>query len=191
LVYIRALFEIHLSSKDIALIGVFGALSAFPLLLTNVFNLVALTHVPGTNGIYVQFIVAMILWVGIGIIGKYGSATAVSAVSSMVAVIIPGGPPVFVKPLLIPFNIVTGFIIDLALLKSKSSALNRVIAGFFGILRGLQTLVVQTFLGLPIAISLIVVSVDCASGAIGANVGVQVLRQLYHSGMPISSRGIT
>ncbi len=190
MVSINALFKTNLSSKDIALIGVFGALSTLPLLLTNIFNLVAITHIPGTNGVYVQFIVAMILWVGIGLVGKHGSATVISGVSSVVAVIIPGGPPVFLKPLLIPFSISSGFIIDLALLKSKSSGFSNVIAGFFGILRGLQTLVVQTFLGLPIAVSLIVVSADCASGAIGANVGIHILRQLYHSGMSISSRHI-
>jgi len=177
----RTLFKISLSSRDIALIAVFGALSAFPLLLTNAFNLVALTHIPGTNGIYVQFITALILWVGIGVIGKFGSAMTISVVSSIVEVIIPGGPGI-VKPLLIPFNIVTGFIIDV-ILKSKSGVLNRLIAGFFGILRGSQILVVQTFFGFPIAVGLLVVIVVCISGAIGANVGVQVLKRLYSSGM--------
>lgn len=173
----RTLIEINLSSKDITLIALFGALSAFPLLSTNAFNLVALTHIPGTNGIYVQFITALTLWVGIGVIGKFGSAMAISAVSSIVAVIIPGGPGL-VKPLLIPFSIVTGFIIDI-ILKSKSSVLNRLIAGFFGILRGLHVLVVQTFFGIPIAVGLPVVVVVCISGAIGANVGIQVLERLY------------
>jgi len=177
----RTLVEISLSSRDIALIAVFGALSAFPLLLTNAFNLVALTHIPGTNGIYVQFITALILWVGIGVIGKFGSAMAISTASSMVAVIIPGGPGL-VKPLLIPFNIVTAFIID-TILKLKSSVLNRLIAGFFGILRGLQVVVVQTFLGIPIDVGLPVTVVVCISGAIGANVGIQILKRLYGSGM--------
>ena len=178
----RTLFKISLSSRDIALIAVFGALSAFPLLLTNAFNLVALTHIPGTNGIYVQFITALIIWVGIGVIGKFGSAMTISVVSSIVEVIIPDGPGI-VKPLLIPFNMVTGFIVDLMLLKSRSSASNRLIAGFFGIFRGLQTLVVQTFFGIPIHVGLPVVAVVCISGAIGANVGIQVLKRLYNSGI--------
>ena len=174
--------KISLSSKDVTLIALFGALSAFPIFLTNAFNLVALIHIPGTNGIYVHLIGALILWVGIGAIGKFGSATVLSAVSSMVAVIIPGGPGI-AKPLLIPFNIVAGFIIDVILLKSKSSALNRLIASFFGILRGLQILVVQTFYGFPPVVGLLVVVVVCISGAIGANIGIQVLKRLYSSGM--------
>lgn len=177
----RPLVTISLSSRDIALVTVFGALSAFPLLLTNAFNLVALTHIPGTNGIYVQFTAALILWIGIKIIGKFGSAMTISTVSSIVAVTIPGGPGI-VKPLLIPFNIVTGFIIDIMLLKSRPS-FNRLIAGFFGILRGLHVVVVQTFFGIPIAVGLPVVAVVCISGAIGANVGIQVLKKLYSSGM--------
>ena len=177
----RTLVEISLSSKDITLIALFGALSAFPLLLTNAFNLVVLTHIPGTNGIYVQFITALIMWVGIGIIGKFGSAMAISVVSSIVAIIIPGGPGL-VKPLLIPFNIVTGFTIDI-ILKSKSDVFNRLIAGFFGILRGLHVVVVQTLFGIPIVAGLPVVVVVCISGAVGANVGIQVLEKLYRSRM--------
>lgn len=182
----RTLVEIGLSSKDITLIALFGVLSAFPLLLTNTFNLVMLTHIPGTNGIYVQFITALIIWVGIGVVGKFGSAMGISVVSSIVAVIIPGGPSL-VKPLLIPFSMVTGFIIDM-ILKSKSGVLNRLIAGFFGLLRGLHVLVVQTFFGIPIAVGLMVVVVVCISGAIGANAGVQVLARLFNSGMLDSRR---
>jgi len=178
----RTSVKINLSSKDLTLIALFGALSAFPLLLTNAFNLVALTHIAGINGIYVQFIAALILWVGIGIIGKFGSAMAISAVSSMVAIIIPGGPGL-VKPLLIPFNILTAFIIDIILLKSKSDVLNPLIAGFFGILRGLHVVVVQTSFGIPIPVGLPIAAVVCISGAIGANVGIQVLKRIYSSRM--------
>lgn len=181
--------KIYLSPRDISLIASFGALSATPLFLTNFFNLVALTRIPGTNGIYTLFLTTLILWVGIGAVEKFGSAVFLFTLSSIVTILIPGGPPFHIKTLLIPFSMVTGLIIDAILLKSNSGAFNRLIAGFAGFLRGLHIVVVQAFLGFPIAIGLPMVAVGCVSGAVGANAGIQVLRRLHNNGMLTFKKG--
>ena len=175
--------KIYLSPRDISLIASFGALSATPLFLTNFFNLVVLTRIPGANGIYIQFLTSLILWVGIGAVDKFGSAVFLFTLSSIVVIFTPGGPPFHIKILLTPSGMVIGLIIDAILLKSNLGVFNRLIAGFAGFLRGLHIVVVQTFLEFPIAIGLPIAVVGCVSGAIGANVGIQILRRLHNNGM--------
>jgi len=173
--------KISLSSRDIALITVFGALSAFPTWFTNIINLVAITRIPGTNGIYVHFIVALIMWVGIGSVGKFGSATAISTVKSFVALIFMGGPGI-VKFFLVPLNFSFGFITDLMFLRSVSKYY-RIIACLFGIFQGLQIVIVQIFFGIPIAIGLPIILLSSISGAVGANFGVDILNKLRRNGV--------
>jgi len=155
----------HFNSKDIMIIAAFSVLSAIALLLTNFINLVALTGIAGANGIYTQFFTCLFLWIGVLLVRKKFVVTVISTSSALVGLIVPGGPMI-AKPILLPYSIVTGLIVDLIILKFRFRLDNK-LASLFGVLRASHVLVVQKVFGVPLELGLPFFVLASLSGAMG------------------------
>ena len=70
------------------------------------------------------------------------------------------------KPILLPYSIVTGLIVDLIILKFRFRLDNK-LASLFGVLRASHVLVVQKVFGVPLELGLPFFVLASLSGAMG------------------------
>lgn len=165
--------KILFNSKDLMLMTTFSVLSAISMLLTNFFNLVRLIGIPGANGIYTQFFSCLFLWTGVLFVNKKFVVTFISILSALIGLAVPGGP-LIVKPILIPYSIITGMVIDLTIQKFRIKPNNKALASIFGVQRGSHILIVQRFFGIHSLLGFSFFIFGSISGTIGGLFAISI-----------------
>jgi len=94
------------SSRDVALMSVFGCLSSLTTLTTAFIP----APLPGLYGLIAIPVGTILLLVVREVVGKTGAATFTQFVSGLVSTILPGGPPV--RWMIIPTWVVGGVVVD-------------------------------------------------------------------------------
>ena len=179
----------YFSSRDLALIASFSALSSVSILLTNVINLVGILGIPGLNSIYVRAISCFFIWVGVGCVSKFGGATLILLIDAIFSNFLPGGPGAL-KLTFIATALLTGLATDVVVSKTKRGVWSHSNACIFGSLDGLSVIPIQIALRIPLFSPRLiawagwaVIGVGIMARVLGANMAIPVLRRLRHTGI--------
>lgn len=121
--------ERFFTSKDLALMSLFGALSSLVGLTTAFIP----APLPGLYGVIAIPVGTILLLTARGIVGKTGAAAFTQFVSGMISTILPGGPPVIW--IILPTWVIGGMVIDLFLhITHQKISNSRVASGIAGLI---------------------------------------------------------